>query len=68
MPMKLAVAATFDAALQHAINADKFAETDPGHAASELAKSMQALIKATRSQLEILENGVEVLVGDRRPR
>src|SRR5690242_11766783 len=68
MPLKPPVELGFDAALQHAINADKFAQSDPTHAASELAKSMQALIKATRAQLETIENGIDMLAGDRRPR
>lgn len=68
MPLKTPVEMGFDAALQHAINADKFAQSDPTHAASELAKSMQALIKATRTQLETIENGIDQLTSDKRPR
>ena len=67
MPLDTLVESNFDAALQHAINADKLAQSDPTHAASELAKSMQALIKATRMQLRQIEDGISNLGSGRRP-
>jgi hypothetical protein len=65
---KTLVEANFDSALQHAINADRPAQSDSAQAASELAKAMQALIKATRMQLQSIEDGISSQVGDRRPR
>jgi hypothetical protein len=68
MPEKTAVETTFDSALQHAINADKLAQSDPARAASELAKAMQALIKGTQTQLQAIEDGIDTLAGQRGSR
>jgi len=65
MPEKTEGAISFDSALQHAINADKLAQSDPTRAASELAKAMQALIKGTQTRLQAIEDGIDILVGKR---
>jgi hypothetical protein len=67
MTAKASVEAAYDSALQHAINADKLAQDDPAHAAGELAKAMQALIKAHKAQLQAIEDGINILLNAKRP-